>query len=283
VDNPVLIYGSLMKRFINKILKTFGYKITYFSDYGSVSPEVIWKNLFSNHLKSLFKIFDVNCVFDVGAHIGTYRDFLRRNVGYSGLIISFEPIKKHLDVLKERSKNDKNWKVEPYALGSKEANKTINVMATSDFSSFLEPNYSNLNDIKFGVNQNLYQLASHNVIDYQEMCDVKCLDSVIEDFKLQNDTKNMFLKMDTQGYDLEVIKGAKKTLPSILALQTEISALSIYQSMPDYLFSLKTLAQEGFDITFLNPISMDRFLRIVEFDCILINRYHIKQCKENLG
>ena len=41
------------------------------------------------HLAMLFARLKINCVLDVGAHVGQYGRFLR-NIGYSGHIVSFE-------------------------------------------------------------------------------------------------------------------------------------------------------------------------------------------------
>jgi hypothetical protein len=81
-----------------------------------------------------------------------------------------------------------------------------------------------------------------------------------------------FLKLDTQGYDLEVVRGAQNILSGILALQTELSFIQIYENMPNYHTVIEELNQLGFDITFLEPLYRDHLLRVAEFDCVMINR-----------
>jgi hypothetical protein len=81
-----------------------------------------------------------------------------------------------------------------------------------------------------------------------------------------------YLKLDTQGHDLEVIRGAGDTLSStILALQTEASVIGIYQGMPGYIQAIQVLNERGFEITTLQPVARDRLLRVVEFDCVMRN------------
>jgi hypothetical protein len=41
-----------------------------------------------------------------------------------------------------------------------------------------------------------------------------------------------FLKLDVQGYELEVLKGAEKSLPRMQVILTEISLLDIHQKVP---------------------------------------------------
>lgn len=264
-------WKNFLKKPFNQLLRHLGYQLVKYSSSGKAY------NHFENHLKTLFERLEINCVLDIGAHVGTYRNFLRKNIEYSGLIVSFEPIKKHIDILRQGSEKDDNWEIEAYALGSEEAQMTINVMKTSDFSSFLAPDTSNTDHIIIGENPTQYQLSSHNIVDYQEVCDVKRFDNAMEDLQSRVCIENIFVKIDTQGYDLEVIKGAQRTLEEkILALQFEASCLGIYKGMPNYLNVLHELSEKGFDITFFNPIAKDNLFRIVEFDCILINRFLTK-------
>jgi len=44
----------------------------------------------------------------------------------------------------------------------------------------------------------------------------------------------VFLKMDTQGYDLEVFKGASGCLDLIQGIQSELSVQPLYKNMPHY-------------------------------------------------
>jgi hypothetical protein len=55
--------------------------------------------------------------------------------------------------------------------------------------------------------------------------------------------------MDTQGFDLQVIRGAANTLASVPLLQTEVSVRAIYAGMPDYFTSIRTLREYGFDLS----------------------------------
>jgi hypothetical protein len=57
------------------------------------------------------------------------------------------------------------------------------------------------------------------------------------------------LKIDTQGYDLEVLKGAENTLQSIRALQLEASVRPIYEGMPGFREVLDYLMSRGFALS----------------------------------
>src|SRR5262245_25394220 len=93
-------------------------------------------------LKKLFRMLEIDCVFDVGANLGQYHDFLRAQVDYEGIIVSFEPIPRYVEFLRNRAKTDSKWIIEGYALGSTAGMAPFNVMASTSFSSFLEPDHT---------------------------------------------------------------------------------------------------------------------------------------------
>ena len=89
----------------------------------------------STYLDKLFRNLDIDCVFDVGAHLGEYADFLRSQVGYCGKIVSFEPIASNIEVLRSRTKNETQWIIEGYALGKISGHADFNIMARVLISS----------------------------------------------------------------------------------------------------------------------------------------------------
>lgn len=213
------------------------------------------------HLRDLFRLLDVQCVFDVGANTGQYRTFLRSQVGYDGLIYSFEPIPALVEELRTQAQSDKQWEIFAFALGSEDGSQEINVMSTTQFSSFLKPDHENVRDFQ-----------ERNVVDHSEPVSVRRLDSVMDEIAGTIEGRNIYLKMDTQGYDLQVLEGAQHSLPSISALQSEVSVRNIYAGMPDLFQSLDAFHKSGFDITGMFPVSRDKSLRVIEFDCVAINR-----------
>ncbi|MCK4810116.1 MAG: FkbM family methyltransferase [Candidatus Omnitrophica bacterium] len=211
------------------------------------------------HVFNLFKILNVNCVIDVGAHKGEFGRRLRRN-GFLGQIISFEPVQHSFKELSLCCKNDPKWKAYNFALGSEESTKTIKVMKSDDFSSFLTP-----------VSYSKERFKDSLDIDHAENVQVKTIDSIL--FKILKDINKpcVFLKMDTQGFDLEVIKGAQKSINNIFGIQSELSFKQIYKDAPDYIHVLKKYNELGFRVSGLYPVSRDkRNLVIIEYDCVMV-------------
>ncbi len=212
------------------------------------------------HIQKIFKRYEVNTVLDVGANIGQYGEFLRKN-GYKGRIISFEPIGETYLKLKEISKNDSNWTVFNYALGDTEESKKMQVagkVGKTDFSSFLIPNESAYNDFSISSKESQTEIS------------IKILDKIIEELKLQKNAR-IHLKMDTQGYDLNVFRGSTKTLDMVVSMQSEISFMPIYDGMPNFLESLECFKEKGFKISGIYPVSRNKDkLHLIESDAVLV-------------
>jgi FkbM family methyltransferase len=218
------------------------------------------RRAFAEHLRRQFARLEIGCVLDVGANRGQYRDFLRESVGYAGRIVSFEPIADLVASLRERSaEEDPQWEILPYALGAAGEKRDLHVMRGTSYSSFFQPSDGALKA----------RIAAKNVVERVEPVLVRRLDDVVAD-GLRLGPGGIWLKVDTQGWDLEVLRGAARTLPSVSALQIELSVLPIYQGMPDYLTVLGELRQLGFEIGALTPVNRDPLGRVIEFDCALV-------------
>src|SRR5882672_4717902 len=73
--------------------------------------------LLGTHLAAIFDRLKIDCVLDVGAHVGQYGRFLR-NIGYTGHIVSFEPVRANFARLERRSERDAKWTIHRLALGN---------------------------------------------------------------------------------------------------------------------------------------------------------------------
>lgn len=244
---------KIVKDSVLKVSRSFGYDI--------VPLREMKERDFALHLRELLASQKIDCVLDVGANVGQYHDFLRDRVLYDGPIVSFEPVGRHIEILRARASEDRDWHVEGYALGSKSGAMPINVMASDQFSSFLEPD-----------NDRVAAYAGLNVPSHSETVTVRTLDVVLPVLQERIGFDRPYLKIDTQGFDIEVLRGASDSLPMVRALQTEASIIGIYKGMPGYMDTLRYLDEHGFDVTGFYPVSRDSALRLIEFDCVMINR-----------
>ena len=214
------------------------------------------ETLLGLRLDQLFSGLGINLVLDVGAHVGEYAGFLRRN-GYTGRIVSFEPVASNYEVLQRTALRDDLWDTLNVALGSEEGESQINVTNSTVFSSFHQPN-----DYAVG------EFGNHAVVDHVERVVVRRLDNLLPE--IVEPGGRTFLKMDTQGWDLEVLRGASGVLGDIKAIQSEVSIVPIYGRMPSLQASLDRFRQMGFSVAGLFPVTYDSSNRVVEFDCVCI-------------
>jgi FkbM family methyltransferase len=224
----------------------------------------------ARQLRALFSLLEVDCVLDVGANMGQYHDFLRKDVGFTGHIVSFEPIPEHAAVLRERARSERNWHIEEFALGAAIGECKFHVMADTQFSSFLEPDHSSTG-----------RFRAQNCVQRSIAVQVEVLDDVLPAIEHKLGIRHPYLKLDTQGFDLEVIKGADQTLARIRALQTEASVTRLYRGTPDYATTIQSLRQRGFDLSGIFPNNPAHFPRMLEFDCVMINARHLPHAQRN--
>ena len=232
---------------INKFLSIFGYKLL--KKKKSINIE--------DHLAYILSQLNINLVFDVGANIGQFGLLLRKN-GYKGTIISFEPCSDSFEKLKKASHNDDNWKIFKMALGDKKTQKEINIFNASDLNSFNE--VSDLGKIRF--DDNFKKIKT-------ELIHLSTLNDFFEKNNLNE--KRIFLKMDTQGYDLNVFRGANKFYSSILGLMAEIPVQKIYNTNENYHETIEEYESNDFRITGIFPVSHNKKNHtVIEFDCVMV-------------
>jgi FkbM family methyltransferase len=193
-----------------------------------------------NVLRSLFESRKFNFVLDVGANSGQYA-LLVRSCGHRGPIISFEPLSAAHEKLAARAAADPLWTVaDKAALGARAARALINVAANSVSSSLLEMNGRHLD------------AAPHSAYGAAQEVDVLALDDCIDRYVAAGG--GGLLKIDTQGYELEVLRGAHRTLSGrIDVVQTELSLVELYDGQPLMLDVCNFLKQYDFTLRHIIP------------------------------
>jgi FkbM family methyltransferase len=214
----------------------------------------------ATHLRDMFGYLKIDCVLDVGANIGEFGDFLRLHVGYDDMIVSFEPTRNAFESLDRNARADDKWYTFNIGLGSENMTAEINVAANDRFSSLLE------------VKPYDDPVAQDNVVINRQAITVRRLDDWISEHQSLVAGRNIYMKVDTQGYDLYVLRGCGSALSRIAGTQSEVPFQKIYQGVGDYWDALKEWHDAGFDVTGMYSTNRDRHRRVIEFDCIMINR-----------
>lgn len=209
-------------------------------------------------MQKILRRKQINCVIDAGANEGQFGQELRM-FGYQGRIVSFEPVRKTFEILdRVRKESPGEWLARNQALGSSSGSAEINVCEGSDFSSLLTP-----------LEGSIDRFPSIRV-ERTERVEIVRLDEVFDECIRGIDQPHVYLKMDTQGYNMEVVRGASQVIPQISALQAEVSFKPIYATMSTFEDSLPALLELGFDVFDFIPVSRDsRGLGIIEMDCVM--------------
>lgn len=212
-----------------------------------------------DHLKLFFASFGVDCVFDVGANEGQYAQMLRR-FGYAGPIVSFEPIPSAAMNLRAKAKHDPLWFIEEVALDEAERRVSFNVMRNSQFSSLLAPS-----------TEDTGKFIEMNAVAYSVELVTRELSSFYDVYKAKLGFTHPFLKMDTQGNDLSVARGAGSRLQYFVGLQSEMAVKKLYDRAVDYRAALAFYLDQDFEISAFVPNNRGHFPALIEFDCIMYN------------
>jgi FkbM family methyltransferase len=211
---------------------------------------------FGGDLISLVSQRKIDCVLDVGAFQGTTGRLLR-DLGYRGRIVSFEPAQANFDHLVRESRDDSEWEVHRVGLGSESGTRELRLLSSSGSNSFLQPN-------ELALEQLPDQFAERG----SEVTEVTTLDDVFA--AATASCENVFLKIDTQGWDVEVVRGARKSLSRVALLQIELAFQQTYHGQPHYIEVLAELASLGFQPAYIYPTYRVRSGLIAEADCILL-------------
>lgn len=226
----------LIIREIRRLLRSLGYDIYRFTP--ATHPLA--------RRKKLFETFSIDVVLDVGANTGQFGNELRKDIGYTNKILSFEPLSSAFEVLSISAKHDANWEIFNFALGDIEERNEINIAGNSYSSSLLD------------------MLPSHEMSAPdsryvgREVIEIKMLDSIFDDLCKPGD--HIYLKIDTQGFESKVLKGAKKSLERIDTVQLEMSLVPLYKDVLLFTNMCMLMNDMGFSLVaiesgFSDPVS----------------------------
>lgn len=206
---------------------------------------------------SILLYYKIDLLLDVGANIGQYA-LSSREQGYKNRIVSFEPLSEAHKALMESSINDHYWEIhERCAVGEKIGEAEINISKNSHSSSLL-PMLSAHSDA-----------APDSVYVGKNTTKIVTLDSIFNNYREVND--RVFLKIDTQGYEKQVLDGASECLKDIIGVQLELSIIPLYDSQYIYEYFFQFFRDNGFALWSLVPGFYDlKTGQLLQFDAIFI-------------
>lgn len=229
-----------IERVTKKIFQNFGILIR---KYNPATSEELRRIKLLEH-------YNIDLVFDIGANKGQYATGLI-DAGYTNKIVSFEPLTSAYSVIQNEAKKYDNWTVAPRcAIGASKDEIEINISANSVSSTLL-----NMLDSHIAG-------APESKIIGKEKVHVFSLDEI--GLQYVKNSKNIFLKIDVQGFEQEVLKGAQSMLNKTKGVEMEISLVPLYENqkwlLPEI---LEYMQQQKFTLTSIVPAFTDNKTGIV--------------------
>lgn len=190
----------------------------------------------------LMQRFGVTVVLDVGANAGIYAREIR-GIGYRGRIVSFEPLSTAYAALSAYAAADPAWEAVNVALGAAPGEVVLNVAGNS-WSSSVRP----MLDTHLAA-------APESAYVGMETVRMETLDAVFDRYVRPGD--RVWMKVDTQGHERDVLAGAAASLPRIETLQLEMSPVRLYEGEALFTEMYDWVAARGFDCVHLEPGLID--------------------------
>lgn len=173
----------------------------------------------------------IDVVLDVGANAGQFARGIRA-MGYRGRIVSFEPLSAAFRKLSANRNTFAEWRAVQVALGDEDCTRRINVAGNSQSSSFLDMLPRHVD----AAPKSAY-VGTEDVI-------VKRLDDVFDDYCAPQE--RCFLKIDVQGFEEAVLRGAERSLDRCAGLYLELSLVPLYRGALSFAQAIERLAARGF-------------------------------------
>jgi len=197
-------------------------------------------------LAAVLERFRVSCVLDVGANVGQYAAMLRAQ-GFGGKIVSFEPLAAAHAALARRAAADPGWQVAPpMAIGDRDGEVSIELSAESDMSSILPQSPI------------LRQISPSSAVLRRERVAMARLEQAAKPYLAPDD--RTFLKIDTQGFEPQVLTGAGSLLEQLWGVQLEMSLVACYEGEVGFRAMIDRMAQAGFEPYLFIPGYFERKL-----------------------
>ncbi|MDB5132571.1 MAG: methyltransferase, FkbM family [Mucilaginibacter sp.] len=175
--------------------------------------------------------FTPKVIYDVGANIGTWT-LLAKSFFTDAAVQAFEPLHQHIKEFKTNTANLTGITLHPFCLGNENKELVINVSSFSDSSSILEA--TPLEFEQYGIKKTA-----------EETVNIKRVEDLIGQGILPVPD---IIKLDVQGFELEVLKGAGKYLNQVSYLIVEVSFKKYYYNQPLFLDIANYLMGFGFNI-----------------------------------
>jgi FkbM family methyltransferase len=186
----------------------------------------VTRETFKRHFVHALQEHGIDTALDIGANTGQFGAALRR-AGFTGRIVSVEPLAAAYERLAAVSAHDAGWTTERAGVGAEPGTLTINVAGNSVSSSVLP------------MLDRHAAAAPRSAYVATEQVPATTVDELVKRHDIE--PERALLKIDVQGYEMPVLRGATGTLDRFAAVRTEMSLVALYEGqalLPDVLAEL---------------------------------------------
>ena len=234
-----------LRQNFNRFLRLFGYQIK------SV------QHLPSENLLGITKRYDIRTILDAGANEGQFALWSRRFFPEAS-VYSFEPVESTFKRLKCIAKEKPRWDVFQFALSDTCKDRQI-------FHHINHPSSSSLHE-STAVELALFPETQDKILE-----NVSC---ITLDHWLNNSNislkEDILLKLDVQGHETCVLKGAKNVLKMTSVVITEVIVGSLYADQARFVDIVYLLSEAGFQFQGVLEHGFDERAAIISLDAVFV-------------
>lgn len=244
-NNPVYKY---IKKQLKAGLHAMGYDVLSYNIH--TSEEIL--------IQTILRRFAIQTIIDVGANEGQFAARLIE-LGFRGRILSFEPISEVYQTLVKNASAFPQWETVNMGIGSEERELVLNVSENLASSSL------------FAVDKKSLEADPTTRTTRQERIRVTTIDKFLSDHTSLN--KELLLKLDIQGFELEALKGSSNSLSQFRLIQVELSFIKVYEGAPLYREVISFLEEHNFELFTFIPAFVDaKTGRMLQADGIFVRK-----------
>jgi FkbM family methyltransferase len=208
----------------------------------------------------LFASFRFDTVIDVGANIGQFA-VTAHCANPAARVFCFKPLKGCVERLRDLAKDYPRLTIYDHGLGSEAAEFEINVASNLGSSSILD-----FTDLQLETYPGVTVVG-------KETIRVDTLDAVAT---AEMTAGRTLLKMDVQGFELEVLKGATRALEQVEAIYLEASFIPLYAEQPLATELIVWLDQHGFGLAAIYNVDSGAGTMPSQADCLFLRKHEIE-------
>ena len=224
-------FKALIKELLKKLFLFLGLKITRRnSGLLAVTNQFVYQFEPTNQDKlKWIKSLNINTVVDVGSHQGEFASELYQILPEANFYC-FEPLRSNFIEL-QSNLNFPTFKLFNLAIGDCPGNLEMYRNNFSPSSSILKCSELHKETFPFSA------------VEQLEKIEIKALDEIFKDIKLEDD---ILLKIDVQGYEDKVIRGAENFLGRVKVVIVETSFRELYEDQVLFTDIYELLSKRGF-------------------------------------